>query len=140
MLFKSEYGTDAFQRKRKPHIGRPYHRAPPFFRWQKLSLRETEPAGKAYPFKLCVKSPFGHILVRKSVKDLSRYSFAARKVNRPNLTAVNTVAEEKNIEVRAFAVFIDPAFLKISGGKGLNIDFKVFVIPESTASPQGSGY
>ena len=126
LLFETQHGTDAFQRKRQPQRRCPDHRAVPGGRVEILPGRVSEIAGQTHPLELCVECPFGHGRVGQRRADISRKRFSGSQIHDLHRCAVRRIAEKQYLKVRGFGIAVHAALGEVLGGEGLNIDAKCF--------------
>ena len=126
LLFQTQHGTDAFQRKRQSEGRRPDHCAVPGGRVEILSGWVSKIAGQTHALELCIECPFGHGRVGQRRADISRNRFSGSQIHDLHRSTVCGVAEEQHLKIWGFGIAVHAAFGEVLGGEGLNIDAKCF--------------
>ena len=126
LLFQTQHGTDAFQRKRQTQRCRPDHRAVPGGRVEILSGWVSKIAGQTHTLELCIECPFGHGRVGQRRADIGRKRFSGSQIHDLHRCTVRRIAEKQDLKVRGFGITIHAALGEVLGGEGLNIDAKCF--------------
>ena len=118
LLLQSQNCTHSFQGQRQAECCRPHHRAVPAVR--------GEPCFKiirqAHTLKLCVECPLDNRFIRQGIHNLRRNLLSACKVYNLDCSAIHTVTEQKDVEVRTLGIFINSGFLQIHTGVSFNIN------------------
>ena len=109
LLFQTQHGTDAFQRKRQSQGRRPDHRAVPGGRGEILSGWVSKIAGQTHTLKLCVERPFGHGGVGQRRADIGRKRFSGSQIHDLHRCTVRRIAEKQDLKVRGFGITIHAA-------------------------------
>ena len=122
LLFETQHGTDAFQRKRQSQRCCPDHRAVPGGRVEILPGRVSEITGQAHTLELCIERPFGHGGVGQRRADIGGKCFSGSQIHNLHRSTVRRIAEKQHLEVRGFGIAVHTAFGEVLGGEGLNID------------------
>ena len=120
LLFQTQHGTDAFQRKRQSQGRRPDHRAVPGGRGEILSGWVSKIAGQTHTLKLCVERPFGHGGVGQRRADIGRKRFSGSQIHDLHRCTVRRIAEKQDLKVRGFGITIHAAL-----GDALLVVFQV---------------
>ena len=110
LLFQTQHGTDAFQRKRQSKGRRPDHRAVPGGRVEILSGWVSKIAGQTHTLELCVERPFGHGRVGQRRADIGRKRFSGSQIYDLHRCTVCGVAEEQHLKVWGFGIAVHAAF------------------------------
>ena len=139
LLFETQHGTDAFQRKRQSQRRCPDHRAVPGGRVEILPGRVSEITGQAHTLELCIERPFGHGGIGQRRADIGGKYFSGSQIHDLHRRTVRRVAEKQHFKVRGFGIAVHAAFCQIFRRIGFQVQGKrsylshLKVLPHFTA-------